>query len=278
MGVQTEGYKRVLNYIFILAFLGLLILRFPLLILPKFFPVGISPELITLLFQDGTYVLTALMLLLVRDRLAKYKFNLLALVLFIMAPLLKLFVNMVFGKKFLNSSSMQYSKLQIAVSIVLCVTLIVSHAKIQKEGWLYYVKWVLAAVVIGVLTGIAIGVIYSHYQTRTQMQATTSLVIFSFFTQLANAAALEEPLFRGFLWGCLEGKGWKPVWIWLLQAVLFCVGHAYYLPTYPVFFAGTFVTALIFGLLVWKSKSVGTSMIVHGFGNSIADIVMHYVI
>ena len=51
MGVQTESYKRVLNYVFILAFLGLLLLRFPLLILPKFFPVGISPELITLLFR-----------------------------------------------------------------------------------------------------------------------------------------------------------------------------------------------------------------------------------
>ena len=277
MEVQGESCKRVLNCIFILAFVGLLILRFPLLILPKFITIGISGEMVTLLFQDGTYVLTALMILLVKDRLANYKFNLLALVIFIMAPLLNAFVNIAFGKR-LFYNNIQYSKFQIAVSIILCIVLIASHAKVHKEGWLYYVKWILASVVIGVLLGIAIGLIYSHFQTRSQSHASGLLVIFCFATQLANAAALEEPIFRGFLWGCLESKGWKQVWIWLLQAVLFCAGHAYYLPENPVFFVGTFVTALIFGLLVWKSRSVGTSMIVHGFGNSIADIVMHYII
>lgn len=277
MELQGKGDKKVLSYLFILAFVGLLVLRYPLLILPQFFTVNLSSQSISLLFDNGTYLLTALMLLLIKDKLAEYKFNLFAIAIFLLAPIVKAISYITFGKS-LQVGALEYSKFQIVVSIILCVLLIISHAKIHKENWLYYVKWIVIGIIVGVLTGIGIGLVYSHFQTRSQLHASFLTVIFCFVTQLANAAALEEPLFRGFIWGSLEKKGWKQVWIWLLQAVLFCLGHVYYLPTYPVFFVGTFVTALVLGLLVWKSKSVGTSMIAHGLINSVADIVMHYVI
>jgi membrane protease YdiL (CAAX protease family) len=197
--------------------------------------------------------------------------------MFLLAPILVPIVNIVLAKG-LPYGVMKYSKFQIAVSIILCVLLIVSHAKVVMENWLYYVKWIVIAVIVGVALGSVIGLVYSHYQTRGQMHATIMLVFINFITQLSSAASLEEPLFRGFIWGFLEHKGWKQVWIWLLQAALFCFAHLYYLPQYPVFFFGAFVSALVFGLLVWKSKSIGTSMIAHGLENSVADVVMHCII
>lgn len=85
---------------------------------------------------------------------------------------------------------------------------------------------------------------------------------------------MEEPLFRGFIWGYLEKRSWNQIWIWLLQAGIFCIGHIYYLPQNPVFFAGTFVGALILGLLVWRSKSIGTRMIAHAMTNTLGNLIM----
>lgn len=277
MEVTGESKEKVLKVLCALVFVGLILLRFPLLILPKFFNLNISSQTSSLVFEDGTYLLTALMILLLKDNLAKYKFNLLAIIVFLLAPIIKAVFYSTVAKN-LPVGDLEFSKFQVVVSIVLCVLLIVSHAKVHKENWIYYVKWIVVALVVGVLVGSAIGLVYSHYQSKSMIPPTFLLLVFAFLTQLSNAAALEEPLFRGFLWGFLEGKGWKQVWVWLFQAALFCSAHAYYLPQSPVFFVGTFVTGLILGLLVWLSKSVGTSMIAHGLINSVADIVMHYIL
>lgn len=275
-GVKKEDSRRFINIAFILVFVGLLILRFPLLIVPKFIPVNITSDRISLLFENGTYLLTAILILLVKDRLSQYKFNVFAIAIFILAPIIKPIVYLSVQKN-ISLDNVQYSRFQIIVSIILCLFLVISHAKLHNNNLGYYIKWILLAIVVGTLTGVGIGLLYSYFQERSQIHVSFYYLIFCFITQLTNAAILEEPLFRGFLWGILEARGWKQVWIWLLQAGLFCIGHTYYLPQYPVFFIGTFVTGLIFGFLVWKSKSVGTSMIAHGLTNSVADLVMHFV-
>ena len=85
---------------------------------------------------------------------------------------------------------------------------------------------------------------------------------------LGYAAATEEPLFRGFLWGHLRLAGWREGWIWLFQALLFMLGHIYYLPQLPVsFWVIVPLGGLIQGLLVWKSRTIVASMAAHGLSN-----------
>ena len=87
----------------------------------------------------------------------------------------------------------------------------------------------------------------------------------------------EEPLFRGFLWGRLRARGWKESRICLFQALLFAVGHVYYVGTANISaFLVVPLGALIFGLSAWRTRSIGTSMIAHGitnaFGNTLANV------
>jgi membrane protease YdiL (CAAX protease family) len=80
----------------------------------------------------------------------------------------------------------------------------------------------------------------------------------------------EEPLFRAFLWGYLYKAGWKPVWIWLLQAGLFMLGHIYYITTYPISFWLIVPTgALVLGALVWRSKTISSSLAAHATMNAL---------
>ena len=86
--------------------------------------------------------------------------------------------------------------------------------------------------------------------------------------QIDYAAAAEEPLFRGFLWGRLRQRGWKEHWILLFQALLFAVGHVYYVGNRNVSaFLVVPLGALALGLVAWKTRSIGASMITHGIVN-----------
>ncbi len=126
-------------------------------------------------------------------------------------------------------------------------------------------------------TGIFMGLV-SSIQGEVRNPSHTSVYYFlgSFIIQLSNAAVTTEPLFRGFMWGLLKKMNWKDSRICLFQAALFILAHIYYLGKYNYsFFIIVPIAALILGLLVWHSKSIGTSMITHGLINSVADSIDH---
>ncbi len=88
--------------------------------------------------------------------------------------------------------------------------------------------------------------------------------------QIGYAAVSEEPLFRGFLWGYLRKNGWRDVWIWLFQAGLFGLAHFYYINAAPIsFWLIVPLLALVQGWLVWRSRSIATSMVAHGVANGL---------
>lgn len=90
------------------------------------------------------------------------------------------------------------------------------------------------------------------------------------FYQLGIAATTEEPLFRGFLWGALRRMGLKDIWILFFQAILFILGHIYYFPKLPyAFFVTLPIGSLLLGGLVWKSRTISTSMAAHSVGNAL---------
>lgn len=86
---------------------------------------------------------------------------------------------------------------------------------------------------------------------------------------MGHAAALEEPAFRGFLWGYLERQQLKGAHIWLLQAALFWLGHLRYLGNPFLFWVTVPLGGLLMGWLSWHSKSLAPSMVAHAAYNTL---------
>ncbi len=272
---RTNNEKKGEKYIFAVIFIGLLILRFPLLIIPQFTILSISSDNLFLIYINGTYFLTAVLIFLERNKLSQFKINIFAITIFLLTPILKPIVYF-FAKVHIPFNSLFFIWFNIIVSVLLCLSLVISHTKIHIDKFKYHIKWFILSVFIGVITAIVLSLIYSRNETSSEYKASIITYLVCVVTQMSHAAIMEEPLFRGFLWGCLEKKGLNLIWICFFQAAFFCIGHVYYLPLYPVNFIATFVVALILGYLVWKSKSIGTSIIAHGIINSLVDLIVHY--
>ena len=94
---------------------------------------------------------------------------------------------------------------------------------------------------------------------------------------MARAAATEEPLFRGFLWGYLRDRGWPEKRIFLTIAVLFWIGHLYYIAEAPISF--WFVVPLgstLLAFVAWRSRTITATMTAHALLNAVGDMVGHF--
>lgn len=273
-----EGLRRTdisyNKYLIFALMTGLFLLRFPLLIIVNFVPLNIDKYVIFVIFMNGTYLLTSLILILERERLAELKFNLFAAVIFVAAPLIRILVYQ--GHQIMSDFWELW--FPAGLSALMGLFFVFNHKRLHKDNVRYYIKWIILSALVGALIAIISSIVdmVVDPQARGQMNATASILISAFFIQLANAAVSEEPLFRGFLWGYLERKGWKQYQILFFQAGLFCLGHIYYLPDKPIYFLWTFIIPLFLGLLLMKSKSIGSSMIAHGMVNSLSDLIQYY--
>ena len=134
---------------------------------------------------------------------------------------------------------------------------------------------------MGIVTGIGVGVLLGYllrYQFPDGTEKLPSLVLFFLpVQQLVRAGIAEEPFFRGFLWGTLRRAGWKNIWILLFQTILFMIGHLFDFPSYPIsFWIVVPLGGLVLGLLAWRSHSIATSMVGHGFMNAVGQMVAFY--
>jgi len=270
--------KKKHNYIPLLLLLGLLFLRFPFLILVLFNKIPISKAIGSNVFQDGTYLLTAMLIFIKRDSLSEYNMDFFSLLIFMIAPIAKMISEYSLAtKESYNSMISADWWFQIVISICLIITLLLYRPKLHKRGIRKMLLWFLIAVTVGIGSGVLLGYITSLQSIgKSAVHPTIPLLISLFFIQLGSAAAVEEPLFRGFLWGFLKNQHWNEYLIWLFQAALFMLGHIYYfgINNFSFFIIVPF-SALMFGLFAWRSRSIGTSMIVHGFYNSVIDVVSH---
>jgi membrane protease YdiL (CAAX protease family) len=112
---------------------------------------------------------------------------------------------------------------------------------------------------------------------RGQEAASLFWLLTSTFIQMNIAAILEEPLFRGFLWGYLRHWHWPNALIWLFQAVLFTLAHVYYLKeeAFVPWLIRIMLPSLVIGLVAWQARSIFASMVTHGVFNASADMLMH---
>jgi len=271
--MSTEKRQRR-DGLFLLCLAALLVLRFPIMLLPEY---GLSPltkESSLTVFQIGTYFFTSVMILLKRDCLEIYHIDRFALAFLVFAPL-GCFVTqgiLLQGWENLPLSTYMNAVQALLFGLALLIWRPTLPRRDAKSMW----KWVGLAFLTALLWSVISGYII-HFQKNVPPEAAVYLpkqaekVFLLIFTQLSTAAALEEPLFRGFLWGVLRDRGWKEPWIWLFQTLLFMLGHLFYLGTANLsFFLIVPFGALLLGLIAWKSRSIGTSMLVHGIGNSLA--------
>jgi membrane protease YdiL (CAAX protease family) len=67
---------------------------------------------------------------------------------------------------------------------------------------------------------------------------------------------------------------WHEVWIWLFQAGLFTFSHIYYINTLPIsFWIVVPVISLVLGYLVWRSRTIASSMAAHAMMNGSGNVL-----
>lgn len=253
--------------------LGLLFLRLPFLVGIRMI-ISPTPSWLVPTFEIGTYLLTALLILVERKRLADFHMGAEALVLLIFGQITKPLLYSIPHIPFIHSST---DWILITIAVLLLLSLIILRARIPKVSRKVMI-WIGIAVIVGIVGGLIVGLSLGYLNGfGFGPRASFPALIVLFQRQLTFSATLEEPLFRGFLWGYLKKFGWNDGRICLFQAFLFCLGHTYYINTFPFsFWAIVPATGLVLGLMVWRSRSIATSMVVHGLINSIGDFVAHF--
>lgn len=233
--------------------------------------------------QIGIYLLTAFLIYWERKRLMDFHIDGLALAIIILSkPIQTLILQRLLP---VNSLAFpNWPSLFLWIIAVILAVLLWKSRNILPKFTLRSFIWLGIGIAIGLVVPILLAYPMS-LQTHWVQPLTRNLIIESirntpntFLIQLGMAAVSEEPLFRGFLWGYLHKAGWKGVWIWLFQAGLFMLGHIFYIRELPIsFWIIVPVGALVLGALVWRSKTISSSLAAHAtmntFGIVFANIV-----
>lgn len=241
-------------------------LRYPLLFLGE--AAIIPPEFAFLFYTCFTYLFSGVFIVLYRKNLEQYNITKVALGVFFLAPIMSI----IMGNNYDPSLWIRF-----LMAVVFIVILIIKRKdliQISKKSVstisINIILTLLLCATIPVLIHILQGSPKVDLDSMTSEQAYFDLRRIWFF-QLSSAAICEEPLFRGFVWGYMRNKNIKSIWICLTQAGLFWLGHIYYIDTGLNFWIIHPAVAIILGLLVWKTKSITHTMVLHSSINTLTD-------
>jgi membrane protease YdiL (CAAX protease family) len=243
----------------------LLLMRFPLLILAQF---GFIDNTISVVvFLTGTYLCTGVLLCRNLATLDQYCISLPALVLFLISPILAI----------ISNPSDMTALVRMAMAVAFAIYLF------RNKTLRNTVKNSIRAILwndLFVLVSISVSTVLFAYLrgfSGTESAVSPSMLVTGFLFQLSFAAVMEEPLFRGFLWGSLRQAGIKEGWICVIQAALFWLAHIYYFNTGINFWVVVPIASLVLGLVILKTKSISYSMVTHAALNSLGDVFQHFV-
>jgi membrane protease YdiL (CAAX protease family) len=262
--VFNKVSNKNINKISIVCIIMLFVFRIPLLGLSKFiFSQSIIP-IIYQIFIIGTYLFTALFIWLERDKLSDYHMDAISIIIFTLGPLWFLYTNL-------------YIRIpMIIVGLFLLISLFIVNCKLPKIT-IKTIMWIIIGILAGTITTLITNYFSSKQISNVGMKATFAELMKLFLTQLTNAAILEEPFFRGCLWGFLRKMNCKEFTIYLVQVGLFWLGHIYYINTVPYsFWILVPLSGLVLGFLAWRSRSIGTSMVTHGVINGLGQFLSFY--
>jgi membrane protease YdiL (CAAX protease family) len=225
-------------------------------------------------YEVGTYFLTVIFLWREIKNLKEYHVDTLALVIIIIFKPIQTLIS--WHWKF--DSALAFPKpmglLFWAIAIGLTAACWSRRRDLPKFEWkslVFFGAGSLGGIILGILLAIPMSYQVDYILSPSQfwdMVRQQGLTMFLY--QIGYAGVAEEPLFRGFLWGALRKAGWREVWIWLLQAGLFALAHMYYFGSNPIsLFIILPVGALALGLVAWKTRSISSSLALHGIENAL---------
>ena len=243
----------------------LLFLRYPLLFGSQFG--NINHTVATIVFLSGTYLCTGIFICRNLKNLYRYCISTPALVLFLLSPIMAYFSNP-------NDPT---TIIRIAMAVVFAAYCfkkrnVISAVKNDVKTIIQNSLFVIVCILITTLL-----FAYIRGFSGVENPVTLSQLILGLMFQVSYAAVSEEPLFRGFLWGSFRQLGLNEIWICILQALLFWLGHIYYLNTGINFWMVIPIGSLVLGLVIIKTKSITYSMITHSFINTLGDIFQHFI-
>ena len=274
--LSATGHAEGRNGVAWVLITGLFLLRVPFLAGMRTLTWTATSYWVMPIFEVGTYLLTALLIWFERDRLSDDHVDVLALIILILGKPIELLLSRSrspFRRPLGSSAYLLY----LPIAAGLLVGLARARPRLGRPGarrWAWVALGVLAGVVVGAFSGwLARLEVGPPPGQRLTLAALTLLPV----QQMLYAGIAEEPFFRGFLWGALRRAGWKDVWIWVLQAVLFWLAHIYWLGRSACsFWVIVPLGGIVFGALAWRSRSIAVSMIAHGLVNGVMKMVAFY--
>lgn len=225
---------------------------------------GISPELIDVV----RYALIAAMLVVARKRLRVFRIDKLSVASFVVfGAILRIPASS--GETATQPTFWLFSVIAFPLAAVLFRTRSTEDRwEGVNWGWIGLALLSAPLPIVGVaaIAGLVTGI-------PTTIAPTAPLTLpalnYLFVYWMGHAAVLEEPAFRGFLWGFLEQHRWRGVHIWLLQAALFWLGHLRYFSNPFLFWVTVPLGGLLLGWLSWHSKSIAPSVVAHAAYNTL---------
>jgi membrane protease YdiL (CAAX protease family) len=225
------------------------------------------PDWLVLLTEFTMYLVIGLLLLQEKERLASFNIDRLSLILFCLSgTLLRTAISTSVYRYIFDLATWGFT-----IYLVFALWKSIKMMPKMKFG---IGIWILLAALIGfsiaMLDSIPRFSIVKNIGLLSNRDLFTAFVGFliQIVFQFGHAAALEEPIFRGFLWGFLRDKGWKEKWVLLFSTLLFWISHFSYFGRPYTFWFILPIMGLVLGCLAWKSRSIATSMTAHTIYNA----------
>lgn len=258
----------------IVCIVGLLVIRYPYLILNKWFPYGFEQTLLMSIFYTVTYLFSGWFLFIERKRLTQYNVTRFFLILFLSLPTVTPVVMVLFFHLPVGSIA-PYSP-RIVLSVVFTVLFrqqlfstppVVSGKRITYSSlWTFFLSLPLMLITAGIAVHQS-RILHMSIPIEPYMNMVPVLL-----AQMTNAALSEEPLFRGVILSFFSKH--LPSWAAVsVQTLLFTLAHLYYVSSYPFsFWLIVPIGGMVFGVIATKTKSLTYSTVSHGLGNSISRL------
>ena len=135
----------------------------------------------------------------------------------------------------------------------------------RRAGWKIVVFGTLGALVVSVAVS-QLGIEPEGVKEALNVARTPSLFAVSLLVMAALAPLAEELVFRGLLYGWLDGR-WGPTVAWAVSSLLFAAAHAE-----PAHVVLVLPLGLWFGFLRWRSGSLWPSLVAHVVNNGMAVV------
>jgi membrane protease YdiL (CAAX protease family) len=235
-----------------------------------------SPPWVNPVYQLVAYLLIVFLICLNMNNLARYNVDRIGLFLMIFGmPLNTLLTKS--NLPFPVPSQIDLSLLYVPISVCF-FGFVLTRSSVIPTLRVPSLVHLMTAVIVGVAAGTVTGFLIHKTQPNFIPQhATIAQLVLLPVQQYTYAALTEEPFFRGFLWGSMREAGFKTSSVFWTQSALFWIAHIYYFNQSPLsFWIIVPIGAVIFGLLVWFSKSLSTSLIAHGLMNGVGQAIAYY--